>query len=130
MVVLYHGAAAVTNEGIFSIPNGQKVWCQHVPVTCADKDRSSFVDAGEDHTDLYSAIRRYIRPNSVTVVHSGQVSRLQEAAGDPKRPTQPGPPRKKKAKGKKNATKKAPPPPPPPAPEEDTDEAYGYEDAE
>ena len=88
------------------------------------------MDASEDHTDLYSAIRRYIKPNSVTVVQSGQVSRLQEAAGDPKRPTEPGPPRKKKLKGKETTTKKAPPLPPPPAAEEGMDEDYEYEDAE
>ena len=124
------GAAAVLDENSSGISNGQKVWCQPLPVTCADKDRSSFVDASEDHADLYSAIRRYIRPNSVTVVQSGQVSRLQEAAEDSKRPTEQGPPRKKKPKGKKKATKKAPLSPPPPAPEEDTGEDYEYEDAE
>ncbi len=100
-------------------------------VICADKDRSSFVDASAGHTDLYSAIRQYIRPNSVTVVQSGQVSRLQKAAENPNRSTEPRPPGRKKARGKRKGTKTAPSPPPPPLPEKDKTEGDDeYEDEE
>ena len=93
--------------------------CMH-----ADKDRSTFVDASADHADLYSTIRKYIRPESFTVTQSTPGG----SGPEPRVPTAQKLTKKPGKKGKKAPMKLAQPPPPPPPPEAVED--YSYEDEE
>ncbi len=56
---------------------------------CADHDRSSFVDASAQHADLYSAIRKYIRPDSFAVRHEGHHKEEKVSPQNPQRLTDP-----------------------------------------
>ena len=82
------------------------------------------MDASADHADLYSTIRKYIRPDSFTVTQS--------AAGgsgpEPRVPTAQKVTKKPGKKGKKAPMKLAQARPPPPQPEAVED--YSYEDEE
>ena len=84
------------------------------------------MDASEDHADLFSTIRKYIRPNTFTVIQTGHSSHA-GAAADIARTSEPRRPKKGAKKGKKKAPKKVPPPPPPPAPKAEAGEDYEYE---
>ena len=82
------------------------------------------MDASADHADLYSTIRKYIRPNSFTVTQSA----AEESGAEPRMPTAQRLAKKAGKKGKKAPMKIAQPPPPPPPPEAFDD--YEYEDEE
>jgi len=103
-------------------------------VVTAEHDRSSFVDASLEHNDLYSAIRKFIRPDAFSVHHEGHHK-------DHKAATVPAEPAAKTTARKKSGTAKAkakPTPKPTPAPKkaakpaavEEDDEEYEYEDDE
>ena len=84
----------------------------------ADHDRSSFVDASDQHADLYSAIRKFIRPDSFQVHHEGHHKEEKILAVEP-------PARKKKPKSQ---PRQPPPPPPPVLAASEDEEDYDYED--
>ena len=95
------------------------------------------MDGSRAHTDLYSAIRRYIDPSAAAVMKINDAAKLDEGVEDALEPplAQMQGTRKRPRKGpggKRKAPRKPPPqPPPPPAPDQDMgeDDEYDFEDA-
>lgn len=90
----------------------------------AEHDRSSFVDASSEHNDLYSAIRKFIRPNAFDVHHEGHHKEHKTGAVPAAEATV--------ARKKAKKTPKATPAPtkPPKAAVTDDEEEYDYEEEE
>lgn len=92
----------------------------------AEHDRSSFVDASSEHNDLYSAIRKFIRPNAFEVHHEGHHKDHKAGAV----PAGEAIARKKVAPAKKTKPTPAPTKPAKPAVVDDDEEEYDYEEEE
>ena len=64
-------------------PPQHSVLAKPLCVTChAEHDRSSYVDATADHVDLFSVIRKYIRPDAFDVHHEGHHKEAKTAPPD------------------------------------------------
>ena len=93
----------------------------------AEHDRSSFVDASSEHNDLYSAIRKFIRPNAFEVHHEGHHKDHKAGAV----PAGEAIARKKAAPAKKTPKPTpAPTKPAKPAVVDDDEKEYDYEEEE
>ncbi len=94
------------------------------------------MDGSRAHTDLYSAIRRYIDPSATAVMKRDDTAEPDDGTADASEPplAQIQGPRKRPRKGpggKRKAPKKLPPqPPPPPAPDQDMGEDDDYDDGD
>ncbi|EIE21583.1 hypothetical protein COCSUDRAFT_66957 [Coccomyxa subellipsoidea C-169] len=97
---------------------------QYLRYVLYEHDRSSFVDASSEHNDLYSAIRKFIRPNAFDVHHEGHHKEHKAGAVPAAEATV----ARKKAKKMPKATPA--PTKPPKAAVADDEEEYDYEEEE
>lgn len=90
------------------------------------------MDGSKAHTDLYSAIRRYIDPSPTAVINREGAAQLSNGIADAPHPSSAGRqgPRKRLKKGPGKRKNPPPPPPPPQVLDQDAnqDDDYDYED--
>ena len=88
------------------------------------------MDGSRAHTDLYSAIRRYIDPSSAAVRERDGAAQPSNGIADAAHPSsaERQGPRKRPRKGPGKKRNPPPPPPPPQVPDQDASEDDDYDD--